>query len=204
MSSEDFGLFVGLGNPGAKYSETRHNIGFMALEKIAKDEGANFRKQKKLNGLLTEIRYKKTTIRLLMPTTFMNESGTAIRAALHWFGLNTSQLVVLVDDMDLPLGRMRFRTKGGSGGHNGLKSTIQHLGTENFCRLRIGIGGPTCLQAERKRQTVSHVLGTFTPTEKPLVQDVLNEVMLGLKLMQEYGIEKATTHINSYHVQQLF
>ena len=130
---------VGLGNPGEKYASTRHNVGFMALEQLASREGGRFKVMGKLQGELADVGTGDARLRLLMPQTFMNESGRSIRAALDWFGFDIHQLIVLVDDMDLPLGRLRLRAGGGAGGHNGLKSTIQHLGTQQFARLRIGL-----------------------------------------------------------------
>ncbi len=198
MSSREFRLLVGLGNPGEKYQQTRHNIGFMALEKLASQHGGSFRKRNKLFGLLAEIRFNQEALYLLRPNTFMNESGRSIRASLDWFGLDINQLLVLVDDMDLPLGRLRFRNQGSSGGHNGLKSTIQHLGTQNFSRLRIGIGPPEGLPKDRKAMTIPHVLGSFTKQEEPLVDEVLNEVLIGLQTIKQLGIEQGITRINSY------
>ncbi len=194
----DFRLFVGLGNPGTKYIGTRHNVGFMAIEKFAKAHRVDFREQKKIYGQLAELKTGARSLRFLKPATFMNESGRSIRATLDWFDLEVDQLVVLVDDMDLPLGRLRLRSQGSSGGHNGLNSTIQHLGTENFCRLRIGIGPPSEIQQARKEMTVSHVLGTFNKQEVPIVAEVLDEVILGLDLITRLGIEKAGNHLNSY------
>ncbi len=203
MSAEDFRLLVGLGNPGNKYKHTRHNIGFMALEKLANQEGVAFRERKKLHGYLAEITLGTGVLRLLMPNTFMNDSGRAIRATLDWFDLEISQLLILVDDIDLPLGRLRLRKQGSSGGHNGLRSTIQHLGTENFSRLRIGIGAPATLASERKRLTVSHVLGNFTAKEELLVDKVTNEVLHSLESIQRLGIEKASNSINSFKPEDL-
>ena len=194
----DFRLLVGLGNPGLKYKATRHNIGFMVLEKLALKESIEFRQHKKLQGRLAEISFRSNSIRLLMPNTYMNESGLSIRSALDWFGLETNQLLILVDDMDLPLGRIRLREKGGSGGHNGLKSTIQQLGTESFCRIRIGIGAPTIHQTERKAKTTSHVLGRFNSNEIPIVDDVINEVIDGLSLLSQRGVHLAANQLNSY------
>ena len=121
-------LVVGLGNPGSKYLGTRHNIGFMALERLASRDGLSFRQQAKLHGLAAEQGLGQDRLRLLMPQTFMNDSGRSIRAALDWFGFSPGQLLILVDDMDIPLGRLRLRAQGSAGGHNGLRSTIQHLG----------------------------------------------------------------------------
>ena len=191
-------LVVGLGNPGSKYHGTRHNIGFMALERLAEMNGLQFRQQSKLHGLTADVGVGDQRLRLLMPQTFMNDSGRSIRAALDWFDLLPEQLLVLVDDMDLPLGRLRLRAKGSAGGHNGLRSTIQHLSTEMFPRLRIGIGAPAENPAERKARTVSHVLGSFGKHEQGTVRQVLNEVLDGLQLIQRVGIERAGNSINAF------
>jgi hypothetical protein len=114
-----------------------------------------------------------------MPQTFMNDSGRSIRAALDWYGLAPGQLLLLVDDMDLPLGRLRLRASGGAGGHNGLRSTIAHLGGQEFARLRIGIGAPSANPVERKERTIAHVLGRFQASEQPILQEVLEEVCAG-------------------------
>lgn len=135
-------------------------------------------------------------LRLLMPQTYMNESGRSIRAALDWFDLSVDQVLVLVDDMDLPLGRLRLRAKGSAGGHNGLKSTIHHLGTQDFARLRIGIGAPGRSAEERRARTVSHVLGSFHQAEQTLLDEVLEEVLRGLVLIQKQGLDRAGNHLN--------
>lgn len=160
----DLQLLVGLGNPGDRYADTRHNVGFMVLERLAKAAGTSFRPQARLQGQLAEIGSGEQRLRLLMPQTFMNESGRAIRATLDWYRLNPAQLLVLVDDMDLPLGRLRLRAAGSAGGHNGLRSAIQQLGTQDFPRLRIGIGAP----AERTPRSAASALcptcwGGFQP-----------------------------------------
>ena len=196
MHSGDLRLVVGLGNPGQRYAGTRHNVGFMALELLAKREGVRFKSMAKLQGELAEVGFGSDRLRLLMPQTFMNESGRSIRAALDWFDLSADQVLVLVDDMDLPLGRLRIRAKGSAGGHNGLKSTIQHLGTQEFARLRIGIGAPGRSAEERKARTVSHVLGSFNASEQPLLKDVLDEVLRGLELIQRQGLERAGNRLN--------
>ena len=196
MQSGGLRLVVGLGNPGQRYAGTRHNVGFMALELLAKREGVRFKSMAKLQGELAEVGFGSDRLRLLMPQTFMNESGRSIRAALDWFDLSADQVLVLVDDMDLPLGRLRIRAKGSAGGHNGLKSTIQHLGTQEFARLRIGIGAPGRSAEERKARTVSHVLGSFNAAEQPLLNDVLDEVLRGLELIQRQGLERAGNRLN--------
>lgn len=191
---------VGLGNPGEKYASTRHNVGFMALELLTTREGARFKPMSKLQGDLADIGFGGDRLRLLMPQTYMNDSGRSIRAALDWFDLEIDQLIVLVDDMDLPLGRLRLRASGGAGGHNGLKSTIQHLGTQDFARLRIGIGAPGRNPEERRARSVSHVLGQFNRSEEPLLQNVLREVLSGLDHIQRQGLDRAGNAINAVNL----
>jgi PTH1 family peptidyl-tRNA hydrolase len=191
-------LVIGLGNPGAKYAGTRHNVGFMALERLAAAAGSSFRNQARLQGLLAEVGSGEQRLRLLMPQTFMNESGRAIRSALDWFGLQPQELLVVVDDMDLPFGKLRLRASGSAGGHNGLRSTISHLGTQDFPRLRIGIGAPADNPVERKARTIGHVLGRFSPDEQPLLAQVLGEVEAGIGLIQRRGLTLAANRINGF------
>ena len=196
--SDPLRLVVGLGNPGSKYEGTRHNVGFMVLNRLAQREGFSFRQQSKLHGFAGESGVGASRLRCLMPQTYMNDSGRAIRAALDWFGFGPEQLLVLVDDMDLPLGRLRLRAKGSAGGHNGLRSTIQHLGTQEFPRLRIGIGAPAENPAERRARTVSHVLGPFSKAEQPCLDAVLDEVLDGLDRIQRLGLERAGNRLNGF------
>ncbi len=191
-------LVVGLGNPGAKYEGTRHNIGFMALERMASREGFSFCQQSKLHGLAAEHGIGESRLRLLMPQTYMNDSGRSIRAALDWFGFTPEQLLVLVDDMDIPLGRLRLRAQGSAGGHNGLRSTIQHLGTQAFPRLRIGIGAPADNPAERRARIVSHVLGPFSRAEQSEVDAVLDGVLEAIQRIQCKGLDSAGNWINGF------
>lgn len=200
MESGGLRLVVGLGNPGQRYAGTRHNVGFMALELLASKESVRFKATAKLQGELAEVGFGSSRMRLLMPQTYMNESGRSIRAAMDWFDLSADQVLVLVDDMDLPLGRLRLRAKGSAGGHNGLKSTIQHLGTQDFARLRIGIGAPGRSPEERRARTVTHVLGSFHQSEQPLLKDVLNEVLHGLDLIQRQGLERAGNRLNGVNL----
>ena len=191
-------LVVGLGNPGEKYAGTRHNVGFMALEQLVKRQSSSFKQQSKLHGLLAEVGQGAERLRLLMPQTYMNESGRSIRAALDWFGFEPAQMLILVDDMDLPLGRLRLRLSGGAGGHNGLRSTIAHLGGQEFPRLRIGIGAPALNPVERKQRTVGHVLGRFAAAEQPVLDEVIDEVLSGLDLIQRLGFERAGNRLNGF------
>jgi PTH1 family peptidyl-tRNA hydrolase len=194
----DLQLLVGLGNPGDKYAQTRHNVGFMALERLAVREGVSFHHNTRLQGWLSDLGTGAGRMRLLMPSTFMNDSGRSIRATLDWFALRPDQLLVIVDDMDLPLGKLRLRRSGSAGGHNGLRSTIAHLGTPEFARLRIGIGAPAADPSLRKERTVSHVLGTFQASEQPLLEAVLDEVLEGVELIRRLGYERAGNRLNSF------
>ena len=198
MFSHDLKLLIGLGNPGAEYNKTRHNVGFMVLEQIAKKNNCTFRESKKLYGKTCEVGSGINKTKLLMPSTFMNESGKSVRSAKDWFNFENHQLIVLVDDMDLPLGKIRVRSKGGAGGHNGLKSIISHLGTDEFKRLRIGIGSPSAIQPERKSKTISHVLGRFSKEEFVILNLIIKEIMSCLESITSKDWEKITTRLNSY------
>ena len=198
MLLDDLKLLVGLGNPGTEYQRTRHNIGFMVLEELARLHNCTFRESKKLYGKTCEIGSAPYKKRLLMPNTYMNESGKSVRSAKDWFNLESHQLIVLVDDMDLPLGKIRVRTKGNAGGHNGLKSIINHLGTNEFRRLRIGIGSPSEIQKERKSKTISHVLGRFSKDEFVTINFIIQEIISCIELSSSENWEKITTRLNSY------
>ena len=190
-------LVVGLGNPGLRYVNTRHNVGFMVLHRLAVQHRTSFRSCSKLKGLLAELHGAESHLRLLMPQTFMNLCGESIQATLHWFGLKPHHLLVVVDDMDLPLGRLRIRGSGSAGGHNGLRSIIQHLGTQAFARLRVGIGAPGTNAAERRVRTVGHVLGTFSRTEESLLDHVLEQAVGGIHLVRYHGLTTAMNRLNS-------
>ena len=203
MISDDLKLLVGLGNPGAKYHKTRHNVGFMVLEEIARQKNCTFQDSKKLYGKTCEIGSGVSKTRLLMPNTYMNESGKSVRSAKDWFNFESHQLIVLVDDMDLPLGKIRVRSKGSSGGHNGLKSIINHLGTNEFKRLKIGIGSPSELQNERKSKTVSHVLGRFSKEEFVILNLIIQEIISCIESITSNNWEKINTRLNSYKPEKL-
>ena len=198
----DLQLLVGLGNPGDRYSDTRHNVGFLALDRLAERAHGGFRQQGRLHGLLADVGSGPQRLRLLKPQTYMNDSGRSIRAALDWYGLTPQQLLVVVDDMDLSLGRLRLRASGSAGGHNGLRSTIAHLGTEAFARLRIGIGAPAGDPSQRRERTVSHVLGRFSAEERPILDQVLDEVLTGVDLIRRQGLERAGNRLNGFRIAE--
>ena len=197
----DLRLIAGLGNPGARYAGTRHNAGFMVLEALASGSQVTFRNQTRLKARLAEIGWGEERLRLLMPQTYMNACGVSIRAALDWFNLRPEHLLVVVDDMDLPLGRLRLRGEGSDGGHKGLRSTIAHLNTQAFARLRVGIGAPSQDPAVRKVATVGHVLGRFSAEEDPLLRQVLNEVVRGIHVVQRQGLGTAMNALNGVRIQ---
>lgn len=190
-------LIVGLGNPEPKYDHTRHNIGFEFVDRLASDWGVSLQENKKFQGHWAEVRRGGKRLGLLKPTTYMNLSGQSLRAAIDWYKMPPESVLVVYDDMDLPLGRLRLRLKGSAGGHNGIKSIISHLGTEEFPRLRIGIGKT---QFAGEKQTVSHVLGKFTPDEKPVLKSVLALAEEALAMSLREGVEKAMSLYNSRSV----
>ncbi len=198
MLSNDLKLLIGLGNPGAEYCKTRHNVGFMVLEEISRNKNCIFRESKKIFGRTCEYGTGPERTRLLMPNTYMNESGKSVKSAKDWFNFENHQLIVLVDDMDLPLGKIRVRSKGSSGGHNGLKSIINHLGTAEFKRLKIGIGPPSDLQEERKSKTISHVLGRFSKEEFITLNLIIKEIISCIDSIKSNNWEKITTRLNSF------
>ena len=188
-------VIVGLGNPEPKYDQTRHNIGFAAVDALARAWGVSLVENRKFQGLFGEgMGPKGERVRLLKPLTYMNRSGQSIRALTDWYKLPVESVLVIYDDMDLPVGRLRMRLSGSAGGHNGMKSTIAHLGSDNFPRLRIGIGKPSKTDGD---PTISHVLGKFSPEENQLMPDVLQMVIEAIELSLKQGVEKAMSLYNN-------
>ena len=183
-------LIVGLGNPGAKYDGTRHNIGFVVLDELARSWQISLSDTKKFQGLFGEGTIGGKKVRLLKPLTFMNNSGQSIRSVLDWYKIAPESVMVVYDDMDLPVGRLRLRTMGSAGGQNGMKSTIAHLGTQKFPRLRVGIGS-------KDSDAITHVLGSFSPTEKKLIHEVNQFAVSALEVSVRDGVEKAMNLFNN-------
>jgi PTH1 family peptidyl-tRNA hydrolase len=191
-------LIVGLGNPGPKYDKTRHNIGFAVLDELARSWCIPISDHRKFQGIFGEGQGPhRQKIRLLKPLTYMNRSGQSIRAVVDWFKLPPESVLVIYDDMDLPTGRLRLRLSGSAGGHNGMKSAIAHLGTQNFPRLRIGIGSPNAESTRAGGPVVSHVLGTFAPDEAQRVKEVLHLALDAIELGLKQGLPKAMSIYNS-------
>ena len=196
-------FLIGLGNPGKKYLNNRHNIGFLLLENFSKKYNSNFLLKDKLKSSCSEFKINDSTYRLFLPNTFMNNSGDAVRAIVDWYKINLDQIFVIVDDKDLPLGKIRFRKKGSSGGHNGLKSIIEKLQTQNFNRIRIGIGSPLSIEGENNYNTISHVLGNISSEEKSTLDKVYKRVIESLEEINIKKEEYIMNELNSFDKKQI-
>ena len=194
---------IGLGNPGKKYSKSRHNVGFLLIEDFSKKYNSNFLLKDKLKSFYSEFKIKDNTYRLFLPNTFMNNSGDAVRAIVDWYKINLDQIFVIVDDKDLPLGKIRFRKKGSSGGHNGLKSIIEKLQTNNFNRIRIGIGSPPPINGTNNFNTISHVLGTISQEEKSILDKVYRQVIESLEQLNTKREQLIINDLNSFDKDQI-
>ncbi|MGQ9824601.1 MAG: aminoacyl-tRNA hydrolase [Desulfotomaculales bacterium] len=183
-------LIVGLGNPGEEYRNTRHNAGFMVVERLAAELGAG-RWRARCRSLVAEAFSGGGKVVLARPQTFMNRSGDAVAPLLRWYALEPSGLLVVCDDLDLPLGQIRLRKKGGDGGHRGLRSVIAVLGSGEFARLRVGIGRPG-----PEKDVTEWVLERFSAKEAPLVEDSLARAVQALLVVLEEGIEAAMNRFN--------
>ena len=191
-------FLIGLGNPGKKYLNTRHNIGFLILENLSKKYNSNFLYKDKLKSSCSEFKINEYTYRLFLPNTYMNNSGDAVRAIVDWYKINLNQIFVIVDDKDLPLGKIRFRKKGSSGGHNGLKSIIERLQTNHFNRIRIGIGSPRSTNGTNNFNTISHVLGNISIKEKLILEKVNQRVIESLEQLNTKKEQLIINELNSF------
>ncbi len=184
-------LLAGLGNPGREYARTRHNIGFMALDQVAAHcRAEEFRTQKKWEGLYQKGTLAGEDILFFKPLTYMNESGRAVQKVAHFYDIPVSQIIVLHDDLDLPLGKLRIRAGGQSGGHNGIKSLIAHLNPD-FIRVKMGI-----LPEEGKREVVDLVLSTFAQQEQIQVGEMLDLIPSVVETILFQGVEQAQNQFN--------
>lgn len=182
-------LVAGLGNPGREYARTRHNVGFMVCNELARRHGASFRS--KFSGELAEIRLDESRIALLKPQTFMNESGRSVGAAVRFFKVPTGSLLVLHDEVDLDPGRLQVRLGGGLAGHNGLRSIAQHLRTQDFARLRIGVGRP---ERGDPRPVADFVLAPFD--ELVDVDSLVARAADAVETIAQDGLEEAQNRFN--------
>jgi len=184
-------LIVGLGNPGAKYEGTRHNVGFLTLSRLAEKWGATWSEEKKFKARMSRVMVDGKIIHLCQPQTYMNLSGESVSAVCNYYRIATQQLLVIVDDAELALGQLRMRISGSSGGHNGLSSVEQHLATPNYLRLRIGVGKP-----RQGAELAGHVLGRLSPAELLSVTQVLDLVLLQCECWLRHGATQAMNEFN--------
>ncbi len=181
-------IIIGLGNPGRNYAATRHNIGFVVADELAR-RGGTSTSRKRFRSELIDTRLPAGKVILVKPQTYMNESGHAVREVRNWYRADPEQILVVVDDLDLPFGELRLRQRGSAGGHNGLKSIIGQLGTQEFPRLRVGIGrGPD--------QARAHVLANFAPSEREQLPVVVAAAADAAERWMSEGIVSAMNEIN--------
>lgn len=184
-------LITGLGNPGAYYAGTRHNIGFRVIDRLASGLYAtNWRLKCKALAGSADLSGEKVI--LAKPQTYMNRSGEAVKALLKWYGLGNFDLLVICDDLDLPPGQLRIRKKGSDGGHQGLKSVIEMIGSKEFVRIRVGIGRP----AEPGMDVADWVLGRFSAEEEPVIEQVIEKAAQAAQVVVTDGPEKAMNRFN--------
>ena len=188
-------LIVGLGNPGREYEHTRHNVGFQVAEELAHRYRVTLKNQAKWKARAAKIAEIGDGVLLAEPTTFMNLSGWAVREIVGFHKLAPSDVLVVVDDADLPLGRLRMRTSGSAGGHNGLKSVIQELGTVEFPRLRVGVG-------RQAGELKHHVLGRFSAEEKARIDAAVKRAADAAELFAKEDILAAMNRFNAAHVDE--
>ena len=181
-------LIVGLGNPGTKYAETRHNAGFFVVDELAKRLG-NPGWKKRFRAEVAEVRLGEMRLVLLKPQTYMNDSGISVREAINWYRVPHEQVLIVVDDLDQPFGQLRVRAKGSAGGHNGLKSIFAETGSQEYPRLRIGIG-------RGSHQTISHVLSRFSPEERAELDIVVGKAADAVEFWSRNGMLEAMNEIN--------
>lgn len=184
-------LIVGLGNPGRKYNRTRHNIGFMVLDYLAEKTGASFKESKWAADLVKTNLWSRPLL-LAQPTSYMNLSGQPVQRIASYYQILPDQIVVIHDDLDLDVGRVKIVCGRGAGGHNGIKSIIEHLGTREFIRVRVGIGRP-----QGQMPTASFVLSKFEKNELVLIEQAFLHIEQGIKIIANDGVAAAMNFVNS-------
>ena len=188
---EPMHLIVGLGNPGAEYAKTRHNAGFALVERLAENWRANWANERKFAARVAKAERSGKKILLCEPQTFMNLSGETVGTLVKFYQLPVEKILIAVDDADLALGEIRLRPEGGSGGHHGLESVAEHLGSKKYARLRIGIG-----RKNEARQITGHVLGKFSAEENARMEQVLERAAGQVECWLDGGIQKAMSQFN--------
>lgn len=184
-------MVVGLGNPGREYQHTRHNIGFDVLDELARRHGGSFRGSFRFPAETAEARIGSDAVLLVKPKTYMNGSGEAVGPLMRKRGIALADLIVVVDDVDIELGRLRIRAAGSPGGHNGLKSVQAALGSDEYVRVRVGVGRP-----KASGEMVDHVLSKFAPDEKQTVADMVVKAADAVEVLMSDGLAKAMNNFN--------
>jgi peptidyl-tRNA hydrolase, PTH1 family len=184
-------LIVGLGNPGGDYRNTRHNAGFMVTERLGQRWRLEWRNEKRFAARVAKAEFRGKRVSVCQPQTFMNLSGEAVRAVVDYYRIEFDRFLVIVDDADLPLGTLRLRPSGSSGGHHGLESIEKHLGTREYSRLRVGIG-----RKSGAREISGYVLGRFSSTEADLLDRVLNLASDQTECWLDAGVQTAMNQFN--------
>ncbi|MDX1588031.1 MAG: aminoacyl-tRNA hydrolase [Oleiphilaceae bacterium] len=189
-------LIVGLGNPGNDYAATRHNAGAWFVEALARETGQTLRPEKKFLGLYAKVHWQGRDLHLLNPTTFMNRSGQSVKALSDFFKIPPEQILIAHDELDLPAGTARFKKSGGHGGHNGLRDLINHLGSRDFPRLRLGIGHPG-----NSKQVVNYVLSNAGKAERIAIDVAIDEAIRWLPDALSGDWARAMNHLHSFQSQ---
>ncbi len=185
-------LIVGLGNPGSEYAETRHNAGFWFCERLARELGTSFARESRYHGLVAKARANGADLWLLMPQTFMNRSGQAVQALAHFYRIEPAEMLVVHDELDIPPGQMRLKFGGGLGGHNGLKDITGHLATQDYWRLRVGIGHPG-----DRNEVINYVLKPPRREEREEIDAALDRALLAWPALAKGEFNAATQKINT-------
>ncbi len=187
-------LIVGLGNPGSKYLLTRHNVGFMTLDFFVKSVGVRNDDGKQEHKAQTiDFKWEDKQVKLVKPLTFMNKSGESVGEIMRYYKVPLENIIIVYDDLDTPYGQVRLKQKGGDGGHNGIKSLIEQLGTNEFLRVRIGIGRPP----HPEMDPGDYVLQNFSKQEQPLLPDLLNTAVDAIEMAVFEGPLKAMNTFNT-------
>lgn len=189
--SSDIALIVGLGNPGKDYARTRHNAGFWVVDELARRHGGAFNDERKFHGLVAKVAIAGTEVRLLEPGTYMNRSGLAVRSLADYLKLVPEQVLVVHDEIDLPVGALKLKWDGGHGGHNGLRDLHQHLG-DKYRRLRVGVGRPPS-----KAEGIDHVLERPTKAEQPVLDDAVQRAADTVERVLSVGMEQAMHELHT-------
>lgn len=185
-------MIVGLGNPGSKYEKTKHNIGFMAIDNIVKNLDVTFTDDKNFKAQIGSTFINHEKVYFVKPTTFMNNSGIAVKALLTYYNIDITDLIVIYDDLDMVVSKLRLRSKGSAGGHNGIKSIIAHIGTQEFNRIKVGIGRPL-----KGMTVINHVMGQFNTEDNIAISLTLDRVVNAVKFyLQENDFEKTMQKFN--------